>query len=104
MFVYTYVKSSDHSVDETFLELSDILRAMKTCAMNAKSSVILRPCLHNLPFSFHTGLGFCLHQNASLCIATVLLYAFPIHFAFCAAPKINWGPLEVIMRFHIELS
>ena len=41
-FVYSQFKSSDLSVDKTFFDFFNMLRAMKTCAMNAKSRIILK--------------------------------------------------------------
>ena len=59
--------------------------------------------VYTTPFSFHIGLASCLHENASLCTAMVSLYAFRIHCAFCAALQMKGSPLNVIMRFRIEL-
>ena len=45
--VYTHFKSCDQSLDKTFFDFPNILRARQSCATNAKSSIILKP-----PMSF----------------------------------------------------
>ena len=56
-----------------------------------------------IPFSFHIGSGFCLHDTVSLCTAVVSLYALSVNCTFCAAPLMNARLVELIMRFRIEL-
>ena len=41
--VYTHFKSCDESLDKTSFDFSDIFRTLQSCAMNAKSRIILKP-------------------------------------------------------------
>ena len=41
-FVYTHFKSCDESLDKTSFDFSDIFRVMQSCAMNAKSRIMLK--------------------------------------------------------------
>ena len=41
-FVYTHFKSCDQSLDKTIFDFSNIFHAMQSCAINAKSSTILK--------------------------------------------------------------
>ena len=41
-FVCTHIKSCDQSLDKTSFDFSSIFRVMQTCAMSAKSSIILQ--------------------------------------------------------------
>ena len=40
--VYTHFRSCDHSLDKTSFDFSNKVRAMLSCAMNAKSSIKLK--------------------------------------------------------------
>ena len=40
MFAYTHFKSSDQSLDKTSFDLSNIFRAMQSCAMSGKIGVL----------------------------------------------------------------
>ena len=41
-FDYTHFKSCDESLDKTSFDFSDIFRTVQSCAMNAKSRIILK--------------------------------------------------------------
>ena len=41
-FIYTHFKSCDQSLDKTSFDFSNLFRAIQSCAMNAKSSIILK--------------------------------------------------------------
>ena len=60
--------------------------------------------VYTMPFSFHSGLGFCLHDTVSPCTVMVSPYSIMVpHCAFCAAPLMDSRLVELIMRFRTEL-
>ena len=59
--------------------------------------------VYTIPFSFHIGLGFCLHDTVLPCTVMVSLYIFSVYCAFCATPLMSARLVELIMRFRTEL-
>ena len=59
--------------------------------------------VYMMPFSFHSGLGFCLHDTVSPCTIMVSPYSVMVHCAFCAAPLLDSRLVELMMRFRTEL-
>ena len=62
--------------------------------------------VYTMPFSFHNGLGFCLHDTVSPCTVMVSPYfvMVPLRIvAFCAAPLVDSRLVELIMRFRTEI-
>ena len=56
-----------------------------------------------MPFSFHSGLGFCSQDTVSPCTVMVSQYSVWFHCPFCAAPLMDSRLDELIMRFRTEL-
>ena len=59
--------------------------------------------VYTMPFSFHSGLGFCLHDIVSPCTVMVSPYSVMVPLRICAAPLMDSRLVELIMRFHTEL-
>ena len=63
--------------------------------------------VYTMPFSFRSGLGFCLHDTMSPCTVMISPYSVMVplrkHCAFCAAPLIDSRLVELIMSFRTDL-
>ena len=62
--------------------------------------------VYTMPFSFHSGLGFCLHDTVSPCTVMVSPSSVMVPLrivALCAAPLVDSRLVELIMRFRTEL-
>ena len=60
--------------------------------------------VYTMPFSFHSGLGFCLHDTVSPCTVMVSPYSVMVPLRIlCAAPLMDSRLVELIMRFRTEL-
>ena len=61
------------------------------------------PPVYTMPFSFHSGLGFCLHDTVSPCTVMVSPYSVMVPLRILRSPLMDSRLVELIMRFRIEL-
>ena len=61
------------------------------------------PPVYTMPFSFHSGLGFCLHDTVSPCTVMVSPYSVMVPLRILRSPLMDSRLVELIMRFRTEL-
>ena len=49
------------------------------------------PPVYTMPFSFHSGLGFCLHDTVSLCTVMVSPYSVMVPLRILRSPLMDRG-------------